>query len=105
MGIVGIVAFLTVLSLSLIITKLATVALTMTGLSPDIARFQARSAFTGTGFTSSETEKVVDTRDYYSLLNLSGEYNVRKLYVREGDWLSGNIRSQGLDDQANFCPR
>ncbi len=58
-GIVGLIALLTVLGLSLVITKIATQALTMTGLSEDIARFQARSAFTGTGFTTSETEKVV----------------------------------------------
>lgn len=59
-GIIGIIALLTVLALSLFITRLATIALTMTGLSEEAARFQARSAFTGTGFTSSETEKVVD---------------------------------------------
>jgi len=60
LGIVGVVAFLTVLALSLVITKLATVALTFTGLSEEAARFQARSAFTGTGFTTGESQKVVD---------------------------------------------
>jgi hypothetical protein len=59
-GIIGVVAALTVLALSLIITRLAATALTLTGLSREAARFQARSAFTGTGFTTSETEKVVD---------------------------------------------
>ncbi|MFO7975778.1 MAG: TrkA C-terminal domain-containing protein [Candidatus Hydrogenedentota bacterium] len=59
LGIVGIVACLTVLALSLIITRVATIALTLTGLSEQAARFQARSAFTGTGFTTSEAEKVV----------------------------------------------
>lgn len=58
-GIVGIAAFLTVLTLSLVITRLATMALAMTGLSYEAARFQARSAFTGTGFTTSEAENVV----------------------------------------------
>jgi K+/H+ antiporter YhaU regulatory subunit KhtT len=33
--------------------------LTLTGLSRDAALFQARSAFTGTGFTTSEAEEVV----------------------------------------------
>ncbi len=42
------------------ITRGATVALTLTGLSAEAARFQARSALTGTGYTTSETEKVVD---------------------------------------------
>jgi len=60
LGIVGVVAFLTVLGLSLVITKFATIALTLTGLSEEAARFQARSAFTGTGFTTTESSKVVD---------------------------------------------
>lgn len=49
----------TILALSLVITRVATVALTMTGLSTEAARFQARSAFTGTGFTTREAETVV----------------------------------------------
>jgi hypothetical protein len=58
-GIIGIVAFLTVLALSLAITRVATLVLAMTGLSWEAARFQARSAFTGTGFTTREAEGVV----------------------------------------------
>lgn len=170
LGVVGIVAALTVLTLSLLITRLATVALTLTGLSQEAARFQARSAFTGTGFTTAEAENVVthpvprriimllmilrsagiitilisvilslaqeehgpdrlqrllylcgglvvlgllarsrivdramrrvmqwalsrwtglDTRDYSSLLHLSGDYQVTELHVREDDWVAG----------------
>lgn len=59
-GVIGIIALFTVLFLSLLITRLASVALTLTGLSSEAARFQARSAFTGTGFTTGEAEKVVD---------------------------------------------
>ena len=59
-GIIGIVALLMVLVLSLIITRVATIALTMTGLSQEAAHFQARSAFTGTGFTTKEAEHVVN---------------------------------------------
>jgi NhaP-type Na+/H+ and K+/H+ antiporter len=59
-GLIGIIALLTILGLSLIITRIATVALTMTGLSREAARFQARSAFTGTGFTTREAENVVN---------------------------------------------
>lgn len=58
-GLIGIIALITILALSLLITRLATIALTMTGLSEGAARFQARSAFTGTGFTTSEAEHVV----------------------------------------------
>jgi len=58
-GVIGIIALLTVLALSLVITRLATIALTMTGLSREAASFQARSAFTATGFTTRESEDVV----------------------------------------------
>lgn len=168
-GIIGIIASLTVLGLSLVVTRIATVALSLTGLSYEAARFQARSAFTGTGFTTTEAEKVVDhpvrrkiimllmivrsaglisiiislilsfgkngsgpgllyrllfliggvfvlwmlarsrwvnryisrviewalrrwtdldTRDYESLLKLSGEYMVKEMMVKEADWVA-----------------
>ncbi len=58
--IVGIITLFVVLSLSLFVVRLATVALSMTGLSEQAASFQARSAFTGTGFTTSESEQVVN---------------------------------------------
>lgn len=44
---------------SLLITRLATLALVLTGLSHEAARFQARSALSGTGFTTAEAESVV----------------------------------------------
>lgn len=56
----GIASVLIVVFLSLLITRVATIALTVTGLSREIARFQARSALTGAGFTTSESEDVVD---------------------------------------------
>src|SRR6056297_2866304 len=58
-GIIGIIAALTVLGISLVITRIASTALSLTGLSWEAARFQARSAFTGTGFTTHEAEKIV----------------------------------------------
>ena len=57
---VAVVSLLVILTLSMIASRIATVALTMTGLSKQSAKFQARSAFTGTGFTTSESEKVVN---------------------------------------------
>ena len=48
------------ITLSLLITRIATEALTLTGLSRTSASFQARSAFTGSGFTTSESEAVVE---------------------------------------------
>ena len=45
---------------SLLVTRVAAIALSVTGLSRESARFQARSAFTGVGFTTSEAESVVN---------------------------------------------
>lgn len=56
---VAIISLLIVVVLSLLVVRVATVALTLTGLSRQLARFQARSAFTGSGFTTTESEKVV----------------------------------------------
>ena len=53
-------AMLVVVAVSLLVTRIATVALVATGLSRESARFQARSSFTGTGFTTTEAESVVD---------------------------------------------
>ncbi|MBN2309143.1 MAG: TrkA C-terminal domain-containing protein [Candidatus Hydrogenedentes bacterium] len=56
----GIVALLVVLTVGLLITRIATCALVFTGLSHDLARFQARSAFTGCGFTTREAERIAE---------------------------------------------
>jgi len=56
----AIVSLLVIITVSLLITRVATVALQLTGLSSSTARFQARSAFTGVGFTTSETEQIVN---------------------------------------------
>lgn len=55
----AIITLLTVVAVSLLITRIATLALVSTGLSKESARFQARSAFSGSGFTTSESENVV----------------------------------------------
>ncbi|MFO7975582.1 MAG: TrkA C-terminal domain-containing protein [Candidatus Hydrogenedentota bacterium] len=59
-SLVGIIALPIVLLVGLLITRVATVMLTFTGLSRDLARFQARSAFTGVGFTTREAERIVE---------------------------------------------
>ena len=56
---VAIATVLVVMLVSLLISRIATVALTLTGVSREAARFQARSALSGTGFTTSEAEAVV----------------------------------------------
>ncbi len=55
----ALISFFVVMVLSLLVTRIATVALVLTGLSLESARFQARSAFSGVGFTTSEAEQVV----------------------------------------------
>ncbi len=55
----SIITLVCIIVLSIIINKIATIALTLTGLSTQSARFQARSAFTGVGFTTNEAEKIV----------------------------------------------
>lgn len=57
---IGAISLLVVVVLSMLITRIATIALTHTGLSRQSARFQARSALTGSGFTTNESEKVVN---------------------------------------------
>jgi hypothetical protein len=54
------VAIVLTVAVSLLITRVGTSALVHTGLSRQVARFQARSAFFGVGFTTSESEKVVN---------------------------------------------
>ncbi|WP_394906831.1 TrkA C-terminal domain-containing protein [uncultured Mesonia sp.] len=54
------ISLFVIVSLSALITRIAAIALTHTGLSTEVARFQARSAYTGTGFTTSETEKIMN---------------------------------------------
>lgn len=49
-----------VVFVSLLINRAATVALMSTGLSRDMARFQARSALTGVGYTTTESESIVN---------------------------------------------
>lgn len=56
---VPIVSLLLIVGSALIITRVAAVALEHTGLAAEAARFQARSAFTGVGFTTAEAEDVV----------------------------------------------
>lgn len=56
-----ILSVLIILSLSLLVIRTGSVALQMTGLSPDVASFQATSAFTGAGYTTEEAEQTVAT--------------------------------------------
>lgn len=54
------ISLLVAVTLSILITRVATVALSLTGLSREVSRFQARSAFSGVGFTTTEAESVMN---------------------------------------------
>ena len=55
----AIASLLVILTISFLITRLATIALTLTGVSRDLARLQSVSAFTGVGYTTDEAEQIV----------------------------------------------
>ena len=57
---VALVTFVLIVLASTIVTRVATVALSMTGLSTESARFQARSALSGAGFTTRESESITN---------------------------------------------
>jgi hypothetical protein len=47
---------------SFIVVRIGGFALQLTGIEPEVARFQALSAFSGTGFTTREAERVVGNK-------------------------------------------
>ena len=76
---VGIITLLITLVFSLLVTRIGAVALTLTGMSQDAARFQARSAYTGVGFTTLESEQVVNhpvRRKIAGILMISGNIGI-----------------------------
>ncbi|WP_121667733.1 TrkA C-terminal domain-containing protein [Mesonia aquimarina] len=54
------ISLFVIITISALITKVAAIALMHTGLSTEAAKFQARSVYTGTGFTTQESEKVIN---------------------------------------------
>ena len=56
---IALTSFFLVILVTLIVVRVAILALVATGLPYEIARFQARSALSGVGFTTSEAETVM----------------------------------------------
>lgn len=54
------VSLFLIVTLSVLITRIATIALVHTGLSSESAKFQARSAYTGAGLSTQETENIMN---------------------------------------------
>ncbi len=59
MNLVFVIPLIAILTISAFIVKIATVALNLTGLDNKRAFFQSLSAFTGTGFTTRDSEMIV----------------------------------------------
>lgn len=75
----AVITLLLVLVVSLLIIRTGTIALVMTGMSEEVASFQAASAFSGAGFTTDEAEQVVASpqrRRIVKLLMRSGSVGV-----------------------------
>lgn len=53
---IALFGLLVVIVLSVVVVRIGAIALELTGLSRDVAAFQAQSAFSGVGFTTSESE-------------------------------------------------
>ena len=54
------ISIFVLLSVSIVIVRVAAVAMRLTGLDDSTARFKALSAFSGTGYTTNETEMIVN---------------------------------------------
>lgn len=54
-----ILSVFTIFAFALLVVRIGAIALRMTGLSPDVATFQAASAFSGAGYTTEEAEFTV----------------------------------------------
>ena len=54
-----VISIIVLLAMSLLVIRVATVALALTGLSEELARFQTQSAFFSVGFTTTESESIV----------------------------------------------
>ena len=75
----AIASLLVVFTLSVLFVRIGSHALNMTGLSMEVARFQALSALSGAGFTTSESESAVDTaarRKVVTLLIRAGSLGI-----------------------------
>jgi hypothetical protein len=86
---------------SLLVVRAGAIALRMTGMSLGTAKFQALSAFTGTGFTTREAESVVNNpvrRRIVSWLMILGNVGIVTVIITA---TSSFVHSKGLQIPAN----
>lgn len=95
--IIAIVSLLFVIAISMFITRLAAMALILTGMSQESAIFQARSALAGVGFTTKEAESVVShpvRRRIIMLLMLTGSISIPTVIAALGVSLYTTLQSE-----------
>lgn len=93
----AIATLLVVLTISLLTVRVATVMLILTGLSLPLARFQARCAFTGCGYTTAESEQIVThpvRRRIISMLMLMGNVGI---VTTLGTLMAGLLAGGGVE--------
>ncbi len=56
---IALFSLLIIIAMSVVVVRIGSIALELTGISSDIASFQAQSAFSGVGFTTVESEAIV----------------------------------------------
>jgi hypothetical protein len=94
---------LLIIFISILIVRAAAIGLMMTGLDEKKAKFQAVSAFTGTGFTTREAETVVNNpvrRRIVSWLMILGNAGIVSIIVTT---TSSFITSQGYQISINVA--
>ncbi len=87
--------------ISMLIVRAGAIALMMTGMNYEKAKFQALSAFTGTGFTTREAERVVNNmrrRKIVSLLMILGNIGIVAVIVTT---TSSFAKANGLEVGVN----
>lgn len=104
---IELIALFGVVVLSMLIIRMGATALRVTGISADVARFQAKSAFSNTGFSTRESELVVNhplRRRIIGVLITLGSFGVPAMLTAlmltinsvDGDTLTGIKRISAL---------
>ncbi len=103
---VGIVILFVTMLVMIIAVRIGGIALELTGLEPEVARFQALSAFTGTGFTTREAEEVVhhpQRRRIVSALILTGSAGIITLIAGLVETFQSTTRAEDIKWWANLA--
>ena len=93
----AIASLLIVVAISMLITRLAALALALTGMSMEAAVFQARSALSGVGFTTREAETVVNhpvRRRIIMMLMLTGSISLPAVIAALGISLFTTLQAE-----------